>query len=504
MALHPRARAAACAAGRGPGGYLRPARVALLSMVAASIGGCTVGPNFSAPAHPPEQAYIADPVADFGTQRETRQHLAMGVTLPADWWTLLRSPELDQTVALALANNRSVAIARANLSKAAEGVAAARGGLFPQVDAAAGVQRRQYGASFLGPEAFTFPTYSAYSAGLDISYDLDVFGGTRRRIELAAADAAVQTESLNAVRLTVAGATVIEALQIAAIRAQIDVVADILASDQQNLTLVRTANGAGVATQMDVTTAQSQLDRDRTRLPPLRQQLDVARDALAILMGKSPAAWSAPDFNLARMTLPENVPLTVPSDLVRARPDIRAAEADLHAANAAVGVATADLYPRFTLSAGLAEEGLITGPSGAAWSLVGGLTAPIFHGGALSAARRGAQDAYQAAFAQYQQTVLGAFQQVADSLHGLENAADSVKTEQQALTSASAALRLTRLGYGAGNAGIVQVLDAQRLRQLAELSLVQARTQRYIQTVALFQAAGGGLTDATQRSAAAK
>jgi outer membrane protein TolC len=189
---------------------------------------------------------------------------------------------------------------------------------------------------------------------------------------------------------------------------------------------------------------------------------------------------------------------------VRARPDIRAAEAQLHAASASVGIATADLYPRITLSAAVAEEGLASGPSGIAWSLVGGLAAPIFHGGALSANRRAAQDAYQAAFAQYQQTVLAAFQQVADNLHGLSNAADSVQAEQQALDSADQALRLTRLGYAAGNVGIVQVLDAQRLQQLAELNLVQARTGRYDQTINLFLAAGGGIAAPPQGVAEAK
>jgi NodT family efflux transporter outer membrane factor (OMF) lipoprotein len=236
----------------------------------------------------------------------------------------------------------------------------------------------------------------------------------------------------------------------------------------------------------------------------LRQQLDVTRDALAVLVGKSPASWASPEFDLSKMTLPQDIPLAFPSDLVRARPDIRAAEARLRVANAAVGVATADLYPHITLSAAIAAEGLMSGPAGAAWSLLGGLAAPIFHGGELSARKRAAQDAYRATFADYQQTVLAAFQQIADNLHGLVNAADAVRTEQQALESASAALRLTRLGYGVGNAGIVQVLDAQRLQQLAELNLVQARVQRYVVTVNLFVAAGGGFSDTSKQIALAR
>jgi NodT family efflux transporter outer membrane factor (OMF) lipoprotein len=462
---------------------------------ATALAGCAVGPDFRAPAPPAQQAYLPEGAPAIGpaSPGALAQHVAMGQALEADWWTRLGSPEMNETVALALANNWSLTAAEANLAKAGQIVKAAQGGLYPQVDAAGGAERRAYGAYFLGPEASTFPTFNAYTGGIGVSYDLDVFGGTHRRIELAAADAEVQGEALNAARLAVAGGTAITALRIAAARAQIEAVQAIIASDQKTLDLVNAARRTGVASQMDVTTAQSQLDRDRARLPPLRQQVDVAQDALATLVGKSSANWTAPAFDLAKMTLPDAIPLVVPSELVRARPDIRAAEAQLHAADAQVGIATADLYPRITLSAGVAGEGLTAGPSGAAWSLIGGLTAPVFHGGSLTARRRASQDAYQAAFAQYQQTVLVAFQQVADNLHGLANAADAVDAEQRALDSAEAALHLTRLGYGVGNAGIVQVLDAQRLQQLAELNLVQARAQRYVQTVNLFLAAGGGL-----------
>jgi NodT family efflux transporter outer membrane factor (OMF) lipoprotein len=475
-----------------------PARALAGLLMALSLGGCAVGPDFKSAVPPKDRDYVREPVTT--NSGETEQRVVTGTNLQADWWRMLKSPELDRVVEQALANNWSLEAARANLTKAEEGIAAARGGLFPQLDAVAGAGRTKYGASFLGPEAFTFPVFSAYTGGGVVSYDLDVFGGQRRQIEFAAANADVQKEVVNAAHLSVAGDTVLEALQIASIRSQIEVTQSVIASDQQNLGLVQKANATGVATQMDVTTAQSQLDSDRAMLPPLHQRLNVAQDALATLVGASPAAWTAPDFNLATLTLPAEIPLVVPSELVRARPDIRAAQAQLHAANAAVGMATADMYPHFTLSAAISEEGLFSGPAGAAWSLVGGLTAPVFHGGALSAHRRQAQDAYKATFAQYQQTVLTAFSQVADSLHGLSNSADEVRTEQQALDSASAALRLTRLGYSVGNAGIVQVLDAQRLQQLAELRLVRARTTRYIQTVSLILATGGGVVESLPRS----
>jgi NodT family efflux transporter outer membrane factor (OMF) lipoprotein len=468
------------------------------------LAGCTVGPDFVAPSQPRETNYVMGQGATVSAKAsgDTTQQIHLGGVLEADWWTRLRSPDLDRTVGLALSSNRTLEVARADLAKASEGIKVASAGLFPQIDAAAGLSWQQYGASFLGPEAATFPAFGAYNAGVNVSYDLDAFGRTHRGIELAAADKDVQQEALRAAQLNVASDTVLEALQIASTRAQIDVVHSVVASDQQTLGLVRARESAGAASEQDVTTAQSQMDRDRTLLPALQQQLNLAQDALATLVGASPADWAAPDFSLARMSLPQDVPLVVPSELVRSRPDIRAAEAQLHAANAQVGIATADLYPRITLSSSAAAEGLMSGPAGAAWSLIGGITAPIFHGGALSANRRAAQDAYQATFAQYQQTVLTSFRQIADTLHALQNGADAVLAQQHALNSATKALGLSREGYTAGTVTILQVLDAQRLQQLAELSLVQARTERFLQTVKLFVAAGGGLNTNPQGGAA--
>ena len=475
-------------------------------MMAGTVGGCTVGPDFASPAAPSQNSYTAKPVSTrvAAAAGRDQQQVEMGGRLQTDWWTLLQSPPLNQIVELALANNKTLDIARANVAKANEAVKGAQGSLYPQIDASTELGRQKYGAMFLGPMASSFAAFSAYSAGVNVSYDLDVFGGNRRRIELAAAGAEVQRDDLNAARLTVAGDTVADALQIASIHDQIATAETVIASDEQNLRLVRTANVGGTATQIDVATAQSQLDHDRGLLPPLRQQLEAAEDALATLVGQSPASWSAPEFTLETMRLPADIPLVVPSELVRARPDVRAAEAQLHAASAAVGVATADLYPHINLTATVAEQGLLGGPAGIAWSALGGLTAPVFHGGALAASRRAAEDSYQATFALYQQTVLTAFRQVADNLHGVGNAADAVATQQHALGSADAALRLTRLGYSGGTATLIQVLDAQRLQQLAELSLVQARTDRYMQTVNLFLAMGGGVTDGARQVAQAQ
>jgi len=325
-----------------------------------------------------------------------------------------------------------------------------------------------------------------------VSYDFDLFGGTRSRVEVAAATAQYESSRLEAVALSVSGNVVIEALRIAALRAQIRVAQGIVADDEHMLALIRAAREAGAVSEMDVLSAQSQADHDRTLLPPLQQELSVARDALSSLVGAPPSDWTAPDVNLDDLKLAQHIPVALPSELVHRRPDIDAAEAQLHAASATVGIATADLYPHLTLSAAIGEQGLLGGgPSETAWNVLGGLTAPIFHGGTLTAERRAAQDEYRAALAAYRQTVVDAFSQVADTLQALGNDAESLSTQRRALESASASLALTRDAYAAGNAGYVQVLDAQRLHQQAQLGEVQANSQRYVDAVKLFLAAGG-------------
>jgi NodT family efflux transporter outer membrane factor (OMF) lipoprotein len=475
---------------RGP----PPAASVAAALVLAGLAGCAVGPKFTPPAAPTDTAYLNHPVTDLGSAGagDAGQHLVMGGELQGRWWTRFNSPDLDRTVDMALAHNWTLEAARANLAAASEQVKVARGGLYPQIDTASSVGQTQYGAAFLGPEAATFPLFSAGSVGLNVGYEVDVFGGRKRKIERSQAMAAFSREGLRAAHLDVARNTVEQAVLIASANAQIEAVGRVIDSDQKTLDLVKAARGAGVVSDIDVTSAQSQLDRDRTLLPPLRQALNAAQDALAVLVGKSPSQWTAPDFTLASLGLPEELPLTVPSELVRARPDIRAAEAQLNGANAAVGVATADLYPKFNLNASVSGEGLVNGPIGPAWSLIGGISAPIFHGGALTAARRAAQDNYRSSFAQYQQTVLVAFGQVATTLHALSNDAEALRTQKQALASADTAMGLASQGYHVGNAGVVQILEAQRLRELAELGLVQARARRYFDTVQLFVVAGGG------------
>ena len=474
-----------------------PAGLALL-LGAWLASGCATSPHYVRPADPVQSEYIKPPISRVGTEPTpgngptAAPHISLGGGPPEQWWTLLRSPEIDRLVNQALQNNQSVAAAKAHLAAARERVRAARGAWYPQVQGAAAAQRTRFGAPVLGSLAKDFPPFSAYSAGAEVSYDLDVFGGTRSRVEQAAAAAQYQSTQLAAVALVVSGNVAIQALQIATVRAQIRVADQIVSDDEHMLSLIRAARELGAVSEIDVLSAQSQLDHDRTLLPPLRQQVSEAQDTLADLIGVAPVDAPSSDVDLEALRPPDELPLTLPSELVRRRPDIGAAEAQLHAAAAAVGVATAAMYPHFTLSAGLAGAGLLNGgPSETAWNLLGGLTAPLFRGGTLNAERRAAKADYQAAFAAYQQTVLNAFSQVAASLQALGNDADSLSTQQRALESARASLTLTRQAYVAGDAGYVRVLDAERLDSQAQLDRVQADGQRYIDTVKLLLAAGG-------------
>lgn len=283
-------------------------------------------------------------------------------------------------MALALKNNQLLASAEVHLAAARERIRAARGAWYPQVDATAAVQRTRYGVPVLGSLAKDFPPYSAYAAGPTVSYDIDMFGATGARVDQATAGAQYESARLEALALSVASNVVIEALQIAELRAQIRVVQGIVADDEHSLTLIRAAREAGAVSQVEVLSAQSQADHDGTLLPPLQQELNEAQDVLSSLRGTTPADWTAPAVDLDEIKLAEQLPVALPSDLVHRRPDIGAAEAQLHAASAAIGIATANLYPHMTLSATIGSQGLLGGgPSETAWNLLGGVTAPVFH-----------------------------------------------------------------------------------------------------------------------------
>ena len=486
-----RARAAAAASG-----------LAAASLLCA----CTVGPDFHRPAAPAVPAYRpggeSNPVDAAAAAAERSapaadpyaQRIRLGAPAAPEWWTLFESAPLDALVRRAVADNHDLAAAKATLAQARELVAAQTGLLYPQIGLQAGTGRQKYGAQFLGTFAVAPFTYEA--VGASVHYVLDYDGAIARSIEQQKALEQYQRSELDAAQLTLTGDVASEAIVIAATRGEIAAAAELLSEDRDNVRLVQTAFANGSVSRLDVLTAQSQLASDQALLPPLQQQLATARHALAVLLGSPPADWAQPDLELADMRLPRDLPVSVPSQLVRRRPDILAAEAQLHAATAAVGVATANLYPQIALTGTLGQQALkpakLFDASSAAWSLIAGLTQPLFDGGTLRAQRRASLDALHASAERYQQVVLDSFGQVADFLDALDHDAQLVAAQANARDTSQASLELARQSYQAGNSGILQVLDAQRERQRAELGFLEAQSRQYLDTVQLLLAVGGG------------
>jgi NodT family efflux transporter outer membrane factor (OMF) lipoprotein len=462
------------------------------AVLALALSACAVGPDFAPPPAPDVQGYTLTEMTKALTAGgdEAQQTLTLGQTVSSEWWALFHADPLNDVVKQALAHNPNLAAAQATLAGAQAAVRQAESGLYPQLDANAGFQRGK---------SSSYPITNLYAVGATASYTLDVFGETRRTIERQEALAENQFYQLGAAYLTLTGNVVTQSLNVAALRAQLTATKEIVADDEKNLHLVQEELAAGKAAQTDVLTAQTQLANDRTQIPPLRQQISAAKHALAILAGQFPGAWKPPKFDLAQFTLPTDLPVSLPSALAHQRPDILAAEAQLHADSAAIGIATAQMYPSITLSSAASFQAIATNQlfseSNLFWSLASGLTAPLFHGGALEAQKEQAVDAFKTSAALYRQTVLAAFGQVADTLRALKNDADLLAAQKQALETAQASLDLQRISYAMGKSDVLLLLNAERGYQQACLGYVHAQGQRLQDTAQLFLALGGGWWD---------
>ena len=475
----------------------------LAATALTALAGCTVGPDFAPPQAPTARAYLAaserPAVSPVGAPA-----IVKGEGPQLRWWTAFASPELDALVDKALANNASLEASNATLAAAREQVAAVRGKQLPQIDANARVEHEQVNLAAVGFKANPAlgiegnPEFNLYSAGAGVSFDLDPFGKLRRGTEQAAAQAEAQLRQTEAAHLAVAGQVVNQVLTIAAIRDRIATAQALLADDQRNVELTRKRKQAGEGTLVEVLNAQSQYQNDRGNLPQLDHQLAEARHLLATLVGIDPADLGPTDFALAQFRLPAAIPVTVPSQLVHKRPDILQAEANLHAATAAVGVATANLYPDINLGASLEQGatglGSFLGNSARGFDIFGGLLAPIFHGGTLKAEKRAAVDRAQASAATYRQTVLDAFRQVSNLLAAVDSDARSVGNRTEAQTVAQQSLDLSRRSFQVGNTGILQTLDAERQYQQARYNLVEARARQLTNLAQLYVATAGGWT----------
>lgn len=482
------------------GPHRRALRVWTLLTVAAIAACAPVGPNYKTPDPPQAERYTESPLAPQTASADSAagqaQRYAPGSEIQADWWELFHSAALGRLVRMAITDNPTLDAARAALVQAQENLNAAYSVLYPSVDASAGARRQRVnGASFGLPDAAP-NLFTLYNASVNVSYAIDLAGGARRELEALLAQIDYQRLQLEAAYLSLTGNVVTAAVQEASLRAQIGATREIAGAQEQILSVVEKQLELGAVPRAEVLVQRTQLAQTRATLPPLEKALAQTRNALAALAGRFPAGAGLPESELAQMQLPQELPLSLPSELARQRPDIRAAEALLHQASAGIGVAEAAKYPQLTLSATYgtaATRGadLFSGPS-MIWNLGANLLQPIFHAGKLEAQRRAAVAAYDQALAQYRQTVVGALRNVADVLAALEGDARTLTAQAEAEASARESLELARRQFELGAVSYLVLLNAERQAQLARIGLVQAQAARFADTAALYQALGGG------------
>jgi NodT family efflux transporter outer membrane factor (OMF) lipoprotein len=477
-----------------------PVTKAGLALLATLAAGCAVGPDFKRPDAPQAQGYTATPLpaqtAAARGEAGKPQAFRNGADIPAQWWTLFHSPKLDTLVEQALKANQDVAAAQAALRQAQENYKAQTGSFFPSFDGSGSATRQKASGAQFGQPGAGGQIYSLFNASVNVSYTLDVWGGVRRGVEAQRAQAEYQGFQLEGTYLTLSSNVVTTAVQEASLRAQIAATEQIVDADRQQLEVVKRQFALGGVSKVDVLTQQSQLAAIVATLPPLRKQLAQNRDLLAVLLGRLPSEQPAERFELDDLKLPQDLPLSVPSSLVGQRPDIRAQEALLHQASAEVGVATANMLPQLTISGSYGGTStnisdLLKSASNV-WSIGGGITQPLFHGGELLHKKRAAVAAYDQALAKYRGTVLSAFQNVADVLHALGADAEALQAQDDAVDAAAEALKLARVQYQAGSISNLTLLVSMRQYQQARIAQLQAQAARYTDTAALFQALGGG------------
>ena len=465
-----------------------------------SVCGCTVGPDFHAPAAPDTDHYVAGASVQSAGAAGTDtplQTLVTGQDIPAQWWTLFHSEPMDTLVRTALHDSPTILAAEAALRSAQEGYVAQRGAsLYPQVDGQFLTQRTAApGAAYGFPQAGT-STFTLFDAAVNVTYKFDLVGGTRRQLEALRAQSDYQRWQLEAARLTLAGNVVTTVITAASLNDQITATHDILGTERDQLRIVRSQHTAGAAAQSDVLTQQANVATLEATLPALQKALAQAGHRLAVLSGQTPDHASTEGLSLTSMTLPAQLPLSLPAKLVRQRPDVLSSESQLHQASAQAGVATANLYPQLNLSGSIGSETTsitdLFSTGTAAWNIGGTLLQPIFHGGELRAKRRQAFDDLDQATAQYRGTVLSALQDVADTLRALQDDALQLQAVREAELAAHDGLDITRRQYQAGGTSYVNLLIAQRQYAQARLTRIQAEMARMTDSAALLQALGGG------------
>jgi len=473
--------------------------VSRLMVLSVLLAGCKVGPDFHAPPAPDSARFTESPMplstVAAAVPGGAAQRIGPDRDIPGEWWDLFHSRQLSSLVTQALKANPDVAAAQATLRQARENRRAEQGALFPSIGANAQVERERESLAGFGLGTGS-ETFTVYNGGLNVAYTIDAFGGIRRQVEQLGAQAEYQRFELEATDLTLAANVINTAITEASLQAQIDTTHEIIKADTDALSLTRSRFQLGGVSQVDVLQQQSLLDQQTATLPGLEKQRQQARNQLAVYLGGRPDQYGTPTLDLNSLALPQDLPVSLPSKLVEQRPDIRAYEALLHAATAQVGVATANMLPNISLSASYGRIGgtvpEVFTPGGLVWTIAAAISQPIFQGGTLSARRQAAKAALDVAAAQYSSTVNVAFQNVANALVAIQRDAETLQAALAAQKTAAASLAVARSQYAAGAGTYLNVLTAEQQDYSARLNLISARAARFTDTVALFQALGGG------------
>lgn len=483
---------------------------AMIAMMLGSLSACLVGPDFASPEPPKVNHYTKPPwpcrtVSAPGHGGASQQFIETK-TISAEWWYLFHSAKINRLICRGITNSPNLTAAKATLQEAQENLNAGIGnGLYPSLSAQLTAQRgsntgffsSSNGTSSVATSGIPSSVFNLFNASLNASYLLDFFGGIRRQIQGLKAQVDYQYFELRATYLSLTSNIVTTAITIASLHKQIYVTKQLIREQAEQLAIIKKQFNLGGVSQIDVVAQQTQLAQTKATLPPLEKSWAQTRHLLAILVGAFPSQRCViPALDLDELHLPTTLPLSVPSDLVRQRPDIRAAEALWEAANAQVGVATANLYPQITINGSWGKSNTVGsqvfGSQSNLWNIGAGIFQPLFRGGALLAERRAAIAAYDAAAAQYREVVLQAFKNVADTLRAIEADAREMRAQKQAETAAYTNLYLVKQQFRLGGVSYLSLLDAERQYQQTRISLVQAEASRYADTAALFQALGGG------------
>lgn len=462
--------------------------------------GCAVGPNFKKPAAPNVPGYAPSPPTTTTSTPNVNageaQQFVPGSDISGEWWTLFHSKPLNDLIEHSLKNNPDIKAAQATLLVARENVLAQRGAYYPMVTGSFAADHSKTSNVVSPFTASGALYYSLYTPQVGVSFVPDVFGLNRRTVESLRAQEQQARFALAATHITLSSNVAAAAIQEASLRAQIDATRQLIEINTNMLQVLRKQLEMGYVGRLDVAAEESQLAQVAATLPPLLKQLAQQRDLLVALSGVFPSEDLAEKFELSSLQLPQELPLSLPSQLVEQRPDVRQAEENLHSASALIGVARANRLPGFALTADVGSMALIfthmfsTGTG--FWDLGGGATQTIFQGGTLVHRERAARAAYVQALEQYRSTVLTAFENVADTLHALEQDADALKAASAAKDAAKVTLDLTARQMQVGYVSYLTLLSAEQTYQQALINLVQAQSNRYADTAALFQALGGG------------